>query len=71
MKAIEFQTKLHSSDAIEVPLSYQGQLKSDQEVRVIVLIADATETADESWKKLTTKQFFAGYSDEDAIYDNI
>ena len=69
MKAIEFQTKLHSSDAIDIPLSYQGQLKSDQEVRVIVLIADTSE--DESWKKLTTKQFFVGYSDEDAVYDNI
>ncbi len=69
MKAIEFQTKLHSSDAIDIPVSFQDQLKSDQEVRVIVLIADATE--DESWKKLTTTQFFAGYSDDDAVYDKI
>ena len=40
MKAIEFQTKLHSSDSIEIPASFQGQLKSDQEVRVIVLIGE-------------------------------
>lgn len=69
MKAIEFQTKLHSSDTIEVPLSFQTELKSDQEVRVIVLIADAP--GDESWDKIATKQFFSGYSDEDAVYDNI
>lgn len=69
MKAIEFQTKLHSSDTIDIPISCQGQLKSDQEVRVIVLITDASE--DEAWKRLTTKQFFSGYSDEDAVYDNL
>jgi hypothetical protein len=69
MKAIEFQTTLHSPDSIDIPLSYQGQLKSEQAVRVIVLIDDAGN--DESWKKLTTKQFFSGYSDEDAIYDSL
>ena len=47
MKAIEFQTKLHSSKAIKVP--------EDEEL----------------WKKLATTQFFAGYSDEDAIYDKM
>jgi len=69
MKAIEFQTKLHSSTAIDIPLPYQDQLKSDQEVRVIVLMGDDIEN--ESWRKLGTKQFFAGYSDDDAIYDSI
>ena len=69
MKAIEFNTKLHSPDAIEIPASYQDQLKSDQNVRVIVLIEDATD--EESWKKYTTTQFFSGYSDEDAVYDEL
>jgi hypothetical protein len=68
MKAIEFQTQIHSSDAIEIPQSYQDQLKAHQTVRVIVLIED---TEDESWKKHITKQFFSGYSDEDAIYDTL
>ena len=67
MKAIEFQTRLHSSETIEIPESYQDQLKSDQSVRVIVLIDDTND--EDSWKKLTTTQFFAGYTDEDAIYD--
>ncbi len=69
MKAIEFQTTLHSSDTIEIPQSYQDQLRSDQQVRVIVLISDNAE--DESWKSLATKQFFSGYSSEDDIYDNL
>jgi len=67
MKAIEFQTKLHSSEAIDIPSGYQDQFKSDQKVRVIVLIEDASE--EDSWRKYTTQQFFSGYSDEDAIYD--
>jgi hypothetical protein len=62
MKAIELQTILQSPGAIEIPVYYQDQFKSDQEVKVIVLMGD---TEDESWKKLTTKQFFSGYSDED------
>ncbi len=69
MKAIEFQTRLHTSGSIEIPANFQTELKSDQEVRVIVLIADTDE--DDSWKRYTTKQFFAGYADEDAIYDTL
>ncbi len=69
MKAIEFQTTLHSSDTIDIPVSFQNQLKSDQEVRVIVLITDIAD--DESWKKLTTNHFFSGYSDEDSVYDSL
>jgi hypothetical protein len=70
MKAIEFLTILHSPGTIEIPISYQDQLQSSQEVRVIVLISDNTP-GNESWKQLATRQFFEGYSDEDAIYDTI
>ena len=69
MKAIEFQTVLHSSGTIDIPETYQDQLKTEQEVRVIVLIEDKGEDA--SWKKIVTKQFFSGYPDEDAIYDDL
>ena len=67
MKAIEFRTKVQSSDTIEIPVPFRDQLKSEQNVRIIVLIEDAS--GDESWRKHTTTQFFGGYSDEDAIYD--
>ena len=67
MKAIEFNTKIHSHNTIEIPASYLDQLKSDQKVRVIVLIDDTTD--EESWRKYTTTQFFSGYSNDDSIYD--
>ena len=67
MKAIEFQTRLHDPGFIEIPLLLQNQLKADQDLSIIVLIDD--DTKDDAWKKPATRQFFAGYSDEDAIYD--
>ncbi len=67
MKAIEFQTKLHDGGIIEIPEAFQKQLSKEQDLRVIVLMEDGKQ--DMSWKQLTTKQFFEGYSDEDAVYD--
>jgi bifunctional DNA-binding transcriptional regulator/antitoxin component of YhaV-PrlF toxin-antitoxin module len=67
MKAIEFQTTLHDRGIIEIPKSFQKQLQKEQNLRIIVLIED--EQTDDSLNKLVTKQFFEGYSDEDAIYD--
>jgi len=70
MKALEFETRLHSSDAIEIPELYQDQLSVDQNVRVIVLIDD-NEDKDSGWRDTVTKQFFAGYTDADAEYDKL
>ena len=67
MKAIEFQTKLHDRSTIEIPTSFQDQFSAEQNLRIIVLIED--QATDESFRQLVTKQFFAGYGDEDAIYD--
>ena len=39
-------------------------------VRVIILLNEPTEREDEeAWTRLTAEQFFAGYSEADAIYD--
>ena len=45
-------------------------MKHTQTIRVIVLI---NESADEeqAWARLTAEQFLAGYSDADAIYDQL
>jgi len=68
MKAIEFQTTPHSPDSIEIPVLFKDQLRSEQHVSVIVLIED--DTNDDAWEKVKTTQFFAGYTDEDAVYDD-
>jgi len=73
MKAIEFQTKITSDGKIDVPGSFFKELKRKQVVRVIVLIGETTEASNEEqlWTRLTEEQFIAGYSDADAVYDQV
>jgi len=55
---------------LSIPNALFEKLKHTQTVRVIVLI---NESADEkrAWVHLTAEQFLAGYSDADAIYDQL
>jgi hypothetical protein len=47
-------------------------LALNQEVRVIVLVKEPTDTEENTaWHRLAAEQLLAGYSEEDAIYDNI
>ncbi len=72
MKAIEFQTNITPDGKIEVPGSYIKELKRKQAVRVIVLISETKVSSEEQiWKHLTEEQFLAGYSDADAVYDQV
>ncbi|MFA4957049.1 MAG: hypothetical protein WC556_08785 [Candidatus Methanoperedens sp.] len=73
MKAIEFQTNITPDGKIEVPGSYIKELKRKQAVRVIVLISETKKASSEEqiWKHLTEEQFLAGYSDADAVYDQV
>ena len=76
MKAYEFQTKVTSDGKIEVPDAFLEEFlrMRMQGVRVIVLINKPTDAhydyEEQAWARLTAEQFFAGYSDADAIYDN-
>jgi len=39
---------------------------------VIILLNEPTEREDEeAWTRLTAEQFFAGYSEADAVYEEI
>jgi len=73
MKAIEFQTNITPDGKIEVPGSYIKELKRKQTVRVIVLISETKKASSEEqlWTHLTEEQFLAGYSDADAVYDQV
>lgn len=69
MKALEFSTQI-ANNAIEIPDNIKVELKDKiKKVRVILLIEDEPED-EKSWKKVTTKQFLEGYSEDDSIYDN-
>ena len=42
-----------------------------EEDDILVAIAFDHEVENKEWANLTTQQFFAGYSDSDAIYDEL
>jgi hypothetical protein len=75
MKAYEFPAKITSEGKIDFPNDLLKYLAVNQEVRVIVLVKEPTNSeADEveeatDWHRLAATQFFADYSEADAIYD--
>ncbi len=69
MKVLEFQTQLNPDHTLTVPLSIAQEIQGEEPLRVVLLVPDAVE--DQSWAELTTKQFLGGYSDGDAIYDQL
>jgi len=73
MKAYEFQTMIMPDGKIEVPGEFFKKLKRTQVVRVIVLINEPAEVNpdDLAWERLTEEQFLAGYSEGDAVYDQL
>jgi hypothetical protein len=74
MTALEFLATLGSDGTVRVPNHVAERLKDVPEFRVLLLVPDSTETAeeeDEAWDRLTESQFFRGYAESDAIYDDI
>src|SRR5437868_2942364 len=70
MKAYEFPCKVTPEGRLELPEALTKLLPANQVVRVIILLNEPTEREDEeAWARLTAEQFFAGYSEADAIYD--
>jgi hypothetical protein len=69
MKVLEFQTQLNPDCTLTVPPSVAQEIRAEEPVRVVLLVPDAAE--DRDWAALTTEQFLRGYSDCDAIYDEL
>ena len=67
MKAYEYYAEVLSDGHLSVPENLKGKLKPDSKVRVMLLFDDE----DTAWHNFAMTQFFAGYSEEDAIYDNL
>ena len=67
MKAYEYSAEVLSDGHLSIPDNIKQQIKPSEKVRVMVLLEDD----DASWAKLATSEFFRGYSDKDAIYDNL
>jgi hypothetical protein len=72
MKAYEFPVKVTSDGRLILPDTLSELLPSNQVVRVILLVSEPTDVEEQAvWSHLTAEQFFAGYSEADAVYDRI
>lgn len=72
MKAYEFPIKVTPEGRLELPDALSKLLPSNQMVGVIILIGEPTDMEEQAaWSRLTAEQFFAGYSEADAVYDRI
>jgi hypothetical protein len=70
MKAYEFPAQITPDGQLRLPEAALAQLSVEQVVRVIVLIPETADGAEEqAWSALAAEQFLAGYSAEDALYD--
>ena len=73
MRAYEFPTKVTSDGKLQLPDKLLRVLPADQVVRIIVLVREPASPEEEEaiWSRLAMEEFFAGYSDADAVYDRI
>ena len=72
MKAYEFPVQVSAEGMIELPSVLSELLPRGQIVRVIFLVREPEDVYEQKeWAYLTTKEFFAGYADSDAIYDTM
>jgi hypothetical protein len=69
MKTLEFDASLNSDKTLTVPPAVADQVPAGHTVRVLLLIDDSNE--EKAWNKLTVDQFFKGYAESDAIYDEL
>ena len=72
MRAYEYPVRVTSEGKLELPEALLKKLPPNQVVRIIVLLNESSEAEEQAaWSRLTAEQFFAGYSEADAAYDNI
>jgi hypothetical protein len=74
MRAYEFPGKVTTEGKIELPDTILQKLAHNQQVKVIILInepSESDEEEDKAWNRLAGEQLLKGYSAEDAIYDTI
>ena len=67
MKAYEYYAEVLPDGHLSIPEGLKDKLKADSKIRVMLLLDDE-ETA---WDNLSMSQFLKGYSEKDAIYDNL
>jgi hypothetical protein len=69
MKTLECTAEVKEDNTLSIPSEIAEQLRGTASVRVVILLPDLDEDAD--WKRLGMEQFFKGYAESDAIYDEL
>jgi hypothetical protein len=67
MKAYEYYGEVLADGHLSIPEDLKDKLKADSKIRVMLLLDDE----EAAWDKLSMSQFMKGYSEKDAIYDNL
>ncbi|OOP57761.1 MAG: hypothetical protein AYP45_01555 [Candidatus Brocadia carolinensis] len=67
MKAYEYYAEVLPDGHLSIPKGLKDKLKPDSKVRIMLLLDDE-ETV---WNNFAMSQFLKGYSEKDAIYDNL
>jgi len=67
MKAYEYYARILPDGHLPIPENLRDVLKEDSKIRVMLLVDDD----ERAWNSLSMSQFFNGYSEKDAIYDNL
>ena len=69
MKALEFKSRIKNNQIL-IPVRVQSELKTNKDIRVIVLFDDSENSDELLFQDEITNQFLQGYAESDAIYDN-
>ncbi len=69
MRTLEFLSHLNPDQTLTVPSAVADEIRGEQSLRVVLVVPDTDD--DRSWAELTAEQFLRGYSEGDAIYDQL
>ena len=67
MKAYEYYAEVLPDGHLSLPEELREKIRRDAKVRVMVLLEDE----DAAWNDFAATQFLKGYSEKDALYDNL
>ncbi len=74
MKTYEFNSKISPEGQLECPQDILEKLSPSEEVKVILIVNEDSsreKIEKDNWLHLAAEQFFADYSEEDEIYNQI
>jgi cupin superfamily acireductone dioxygenase involved in methionine salvage len=69
MKTYEYYAEILEDGHLSIPENIRDEVKAKAETKIkVILMFDDEEKA---WDAIAMSQFLKGYSDKDAIYDNL